>query len=176
MQVVAQSCLDDRLRQRCLLLLSKICKAQRIIPTSYILRQELIRVGRGLYHGMFTEVSSGEYLGFPVAIKRLKVNEGDPDSTFKVPLVNLTHHPYSTSTQRLCREVIGWKRLSHPNIFPLLGISVSTDPYHFLILSEWMSNGDVMQYARSNPEANRLRMVGPLVVSPRSSPPFINRF
>jgi len=87
-----QSHLDDKLRQRSLLLLSKICKARRIIPTSYILQQELIRVGRVFHHGGSTEVSGGEYSGSPVAIKRLKVNEGDSDRAFEVPLVNPAHH------------------------------------------------------------------------------------
>ena len=64
--------------------------------------------------------------------------------------------------QRLCREIIGWKYLSHPNILPLLGLSVSADPRFFCILTEWMHNGNVIQYAESNPEANRLRLVSPL--------------
>ena len=109
-----------------------------------------------------------------MAIKRLKTNEGDSDGVFKVHPVERAHRHHSVIIQRLCREVVGWKHLSHPNIFPLLGVSMSADPYPFLILSEWMPNGNVMQYARSNPEANRLRMVGPLAVSPRSPPLFIN--
>ena len=137
-----------------------------IIPASYILQKELICFGSIFHHGGLTEVSSGEYLGSPVAIKRLKMNEGDPDSIFKVALLNLPCRRCSAFAQRLCREVIGWKHLSHPNISPLLGISMSADPHHFLILSEWMPNGNVMQYARSNPEANRLQMVSPLPVSP----------
>jgi len=73
MQVLARSRLDDKLRQRSLLLLSKICKAHRIIPTSYVLQPEFICAGRVFHYGGATEVSSGEYLGFPVAIKRLKI-------------------------------------------------------------------------------------------------------
>ena len=37
---------------------------------------------------------------------------------------------------------------------PLIGIL--TDPCCFLILTAWMPNGNVIQYARSNPRANRL--------------------
>jgi serine/threonine protein kinase len=70
-----------------------------------------------------------------------------------------------TSVQRLCREVLTWKRLSHPNILPLLGVSVSKNPRHFRIISEWMPNGNVMEYINSNPEANRLRLVSPVVHS-----------
>ena len=39
-------------------------------------------------------------------------------------------------TQGLCREIIGWKHLSHPNTLPLLGVSVSTDPYSFRIITK----------------------------------------
>lgn len=69
-------------------LLSKICKAHAIIPNSYIIQQDLIRVGRVRYHGGFADVSDGEYSGQPVAVKRLKMNEGDSDKIFKVPLVD----------------------------------------------------------------------------------------
>jgi len=41
---------------------------------------------------------------------------------------------------------------------------MSADPYHVLILSEWMPNGNVMQYAGSNVEVNRLWIVSPFVV------------
>ena len=165
-----QSCLGDKLQQRSLLLLSKICKAHSIIPTSYILQQDRIRVGRVYYYGGSADVSHGEYSGFPVAIKRLKMNEGDSDRIFKVPLIGPARYRCSVFTQRLCQEVIGWKHLSHPNVHPLLGISMSTDPHCFLILSEWMPNGNVMQYTRSNQEANRLRLVRALALPPRFFP------
>jgi len=59
-----------------------------------------------------------------------------------------------------------WKRLSHPNILPLLGVSVSSNPQHFRIITEWMPNGDVAEYIEANPEANRLRLVSPPVCLP----------
>ena len=37
-------------------------------------------------------MSDGEYLGFPVAIKRLKMNEGDSEKIFKVPFINIAHY------------------------------------------------------------------------------------
>ena len=84
-QVLTRLCLDKKLWKRCLRLLSKICKAHKIIPASYILQRELIRVGRIRCHGGSADVSDGEYLGGLVAIKRLKVNEGpDLKGTFRV--------------------------------------------------------------------------------------------
>ena len=75
---------DNKLWKRCLRLLSKICKAQSIIPSSYILQRELIRVGRVRCHGGSADVSDGEYLGGLVAIKLLKVNGRDLNGTFRV--------------------------------------------------------------------------------------------
>jgi len=166
-QVLSCSRLDKKLWQRCLRLLSKICNAQAIIPASYILQHEVTYVGSFHEHGGFAEVSNGQYLGRPVAIKNLKMNKGDPDKMFKVPLVYLgcCHCPTSISNQRFCREVVRWKHLSHPNILPLLGVSVSTDPPRFRIFSEWMPNRNVIKYATSNPEANRLRLVSPTPIS-----------
>jgi len=43
-----------------------------------------------------------------------------------------------------------------------MGVSVSTNPYSFRIVSAWMQNGNVMEYARSNPGENRLQLVSPL--------------
>lgn len=71
-----------------------------------------------------------------------------------------------TSPQRLCREVIGWKHLTHPNILPLFGVSVTTESNCIDILTGWMPNGDLMRYAKSNPEANRLRLGSPLIKFP----------
>ena len=72
----------------------------------------------------------------------------------------------SVLAQRLCREIIGWKHLSHPNILPLLGVSVPANARSFHILTEWMPNGNVTQYTKSNPNANRLRLVRSLAIFP----------
>ena len=164
-QVLARPCLDDKFQQRGLRLLLKICKVHGIIPSSYILLKELIHVGRGYCKGGFGVVSNGEYLGRPVAIKDLETGKENSDATFKVRSINFTHYSCSVFNQRLCREIIIWKHLSHANILSLLGVFVSNDLRCFRILTEWMPNGNVMQYAKSNPEENRLRLVSPLAVS-----------
>ena len=129
---------DGKLRQRCLRLLSKICKAHRITPAPYILRQDPINIGQVHHHSGFADATIGEYLGFSVAIKRLRTNQGDSDRLFKVPQSTLpiTIAQRSAFTQRLRREIIGWIHLSHPNILPLLGVSASGDLHGFRILNE----------------------------------------
>ncbi|KAF9778166.1 kinase-like domain-containing protein [Thelephora terrestris] len=141
-RILVQPYLGHKLWQRGLRLLSKICEAHSIVPASYIRQQELICMGTVRYRGGFADVRDGEYLGRHVAIKSLR-NEGDSPKSFK----------------RLCREIICWKHLSHPNILPLLGVSISTNRRSFKILTEWMPNGNVKQYTRSNPEANRLKLL-----------------
>ena len=59
--------------------------------------------------------------------------------------------------QAFCKEVALWKRISHPNITPFLGVSETPGPLY--MVSEWMPNGNVRQYIAKNPEASRLQLV-----------------
>jgi len=72
-----------------------------------------------------------------VAIKRL--------------LVNVSH--LEKIKERFCREVFMWKRLSDPNTIPLLGAYIRGS--ELVMISEWMDNGNVMQYLRKNSRANK---------------------
>ena len=144
----------------------KISKARSIIPSSCVVQDEHIQVKVVRHDGVIAEVSEGEYQGTPVAIKRFKVNDGDSDKAFKVHSINRAHHPYSVFTQRFCREVITWKHLTHPNILPLWGVSITAE-HRLHILTEWMPNGNIVRYTRSNLAANRLELVSQLAVPPR---------
>ena len=53
-----------------------------------------------------------------------------------------------------------WKHLTHPNIVPLLGVTI--DP--FQLVSGWISGGDLPDYIRRNPSADRLRLVSATLV------------
>jgi len=59
-----------------------------------------------------------------------------------------------------------WKRLTHPNVLPLLGITL--DPFQFI--SNRMSGGDLLEYLNKNPHIDRLGLVGvpPFVFVPFS--------
>ena len=48
-----------------------------------------------------------------------------------------------------------WKHLSHPNIVPLLGIT----PTPLQLISEWIPGGDLTEYVRKHPTADRVRLV-----------------
>ena len=86
MQTLTLSELDGNLRRQCLHLLYKICKACELLPTSYVLQQELIYVGNALRYGGFADVAEGTYLGCHVAIKHLRFGTRDAfNNLFKVP-------------------------------------------------------------------------------------------
>ena len=51
-----------------------------------------------------------------------------------------------------------WKTLRHPNVLPLLGVTMSEDPLRFVMVSEWMENGNINQFLR-RVDADRLKLV-----------------
>ena len=51
-----------------------------------------------------------------------------------------------------------WKALDHPNVLPLLGVTMGDN--HFAMVSEWMVNGNINEYIRTNRDANRFELVG----------------
>ena len=48
-----------------------------------------------------------------------------------------------------------WKRLTHPNILPLLGITFTP----LQLISNWMPAGDLPEYIQGHPGADRLELV-----------------
>ena len=56
-----------------------------------------------------------------------------------------------------------WKYLTHPNILPLLGVTITP----FQLISNWMSGGDLLRYIEKNPNVGRLKLVGvpPVVIT-----------
>ena len=95
-QVLARSCTDGQLRNQGLQLLSEACTIYKIIPSSYILRPELLRVGRAHYTTNVADMNDGEYMGRPVAVKHLKTDKWDATLTFRVASINLAHYHCST--------------------------------------------------------------------------------
>ena len=60
-------------------------------------------------------------------------------------------------SQRFCKEVVGWNALRHPNVLPLLGVTVSEN--RFVMVSEWMVKGNVREFLGSDVDADRLGLV-----------------
>ena len=75
-------------------------------------------------------------------------------------------HHHRGSLQTFCQEAIMWRHLTHPNIVPLLGVTITPK---FQLVSDWMSGGDLLEHLRKNPDADRLKLVGipPIALIPR---------
>ena len=52
-----------------------------------------------------------------------------------------------------------WKTLRHPNVLPLLGVTVTENPCQLVVVSEWMENEDINEFVKAHPDANRLELV-----------------
>ena len=59
--------------------------------------------------------------------------------------------------QRFCREVVTWNALRHPNVLPLLGVTMTENL--FVAVSEWMAKGNINEFVKVNAKAERLELV-----------------
>ena len=51
-----------------------------------------------------------------------------------------------------------WKTLNHPNVLPLLGVKM--EDHQFIMVSEWMENGDINEFIKAHEDVNRFELVG----------------
>ena len=75
-----------------------------------------------------------------------------------VSRTNVTRRVYLRASKSFYREAVIWKRLSHPNIVPFLGIAQSKTPF-LCMVSSWMENGNLAMFLKKQPGANRLDLV-----------------
>ena len=52
---------------------------------------------------------------------------------------------------------MAWKALRHPNVLPLLGATMAEG--RFVMVSDWMVNGNIKEFVQSNADADRLKLV-----------------
>ncbi|KAF9644930.1 kinase-like protein, partial [Thelephora ganbajun] len=128
--------------RKCLAASRRICGRQALLPRSAQIPICYNRLDNPLYRGGYADVWKGEHQGRDVAVKVLRV--------------------YSTSdfdkiTSRFCKEVVTWKILRHPNVLPLLGVTMGN--YHFAMASEWMANGNINEFVKANRGVNRLELL-----------------
>ena len=60
-------------------------------------------------------------------------------------------------SQRFCREAVAWKHLRHPNVLPLLGVTVSER--RFAMVSKWMEHGNINEFVEKEKDVNRTELV-----------------
>ena len=50
-----------------------------------------------------------------------------------------------------------WGTLRHPSVLPLLGVTMSEN--RFVIVSEWMENGNINRFVKKRTDVDRLELV-----------------
>jgi len=50
-----------------------------------------------------------------------------------------------------------WRGLRHPNVLPLLGVMMTEN--RFATISKWMTNGNIDEFVKAHPDADRLKLV-----------------
>ena len=119
--------------------------------------------------GGYANISQGTYEGRRVAIKVVRVyftNDLDVIRGVSALLVSYIFAQMNES-QRFCRESVAWKHLRHPNILPLLGVTVNG--HRFAMVSEWMEYGNINEFVRKDHRANRTELVR-MIIGPRQEP------
>ena len=61
-----------------------------------------------------------------------------------------------------------WRTLRHPNVLPLIGVMMTES--QFAIVSDWMGNGNINQFVKANPDADKLGLVCLPFTNPPSPP------
>ena len=77
------------------------------------------------------------------------------------PLATVTEH---LGWQKLYGELVLWRRLQHPNIVPVLGVTTET-PLSFEIVCGWMENGSITEYMDEHPQVDCIDLVSGFVSS-----------
>jgi serine/threonine protein kinase len=68
--------------------------------------------------------------------------------------------------QRFCREAVAWKHLRHPNVLPLLGVTIRE--HRFAMVSVWMEHGNINEFFGRDRDVNRTELVCHSLIPPQS--------
>ncbi|KAJ7572124.1 kinase-like domain-containing protein [Mycena floridula] len=138
---------DAAYRALCLRNLRRIIKKFDILPPSFVIHDIVLdEPRRPLFGGGFADVYKGSRKGQHVCLKVLR-------------LFTQTIEMRQKLLKDFCREALLWRQLDHPNVLPLLGVTIELFAPSFCLVSPWMSNGNVMQYLERNPELSRINAV-----------------
>ena len=120
------------LRRRSVRILRRLCGAQSILPRSCTLSDNISRDGDIPFaSGGFADVWKGRHNGNVVCVKAFRAYTAENLAKIK-QVSNQRSYVYlrcpDNSWQRLFSEIVVWRRLSHPNVLPVLGISPQLFP------------------------------------------------
>jgi len=151
--------------------LYKMCVRHSLLPGSLQINVWYDSTTFPHSRGGFADVWKGKWLDQEVAIKVLRTHsKSDIQNIVRVSCLR-PHDPMHSLTrerkpaQRFCKEFVTWKALNHPNVLPLLGVTMTE--HRFVMVSEWMTNGNISQFVTTHRHVNRFKLVS----SPSSDDP-----
>jgi len=152
-----------RTRKKCLKSLYRTCGGHARLPKRLEVSVWYDKTGVALYRGGFADVWKGKHCGRDVAVKVIRTyTTSDLNKIIGVSfwLCHLSACPCTDSAllQRFCKEAVMWNALSHPNILQLRGVTMSEG--RFAMVSDWMVGGNIWEFVKARPDANRLELVG----------------
>jgi len=151
--------MSDRERLKLLNELCKTCSRHRMIPKSMHI-PDCLEDSVEAECGGFADVSQGTYEGRRVAIKVVRAYITSDLDLIRSVSISSTYAIISTwinGLQRFCREGVAWKHLRHPNILPLLGVTLNE--YRFALVSDWMEHGNINEFIERDDHVNRTELV-----------------
>lgn len=129
-------------RKRCFRALYKTCGRHSLLPETLRVPTCYDRAGYPLYWGRYADVWKGSCRDRDVAVKVIRTYSNDD---------------FHKVVRRFCKEVVIWKTLQHPNVLPLVGVTM--DEARFAMVAEWMENGNINEFVKANPYTNRFELL-----------------
>jgi len=159
--IQALDTLTPQIRQSCLHYLHRICGHQALLPRSLTISLFYDPTENPLLRGGLTDMWKGQYFGQEVAVQVLRVyRHSDHERIRRVSHwwgSQLVICINNCILQKFCREVVTWKALCHPNVLPLLGVTITET--QFMMASEWMENGNINDFVKADTDVDQLGLV-----------------
>ena len=161
LQTLNQNGISQQSGKTCLECLQRPCGAFGVLPASFTLTDGLDLESRPFTSSGFVDVYKATYNGLPVVVKAFKTTSMDDlENVHEVsdPSSGQIGELAHALSQRLAKEVVGWKGLRHENILPFVGVTLT--PSTFSVVSAWMENGNIMSFIKVTPDQNPFTLVG----------------
>ena len=140
--------------------LLRLSKSSKLYPECLTIT-DLERDDEVLDSGRFGEIYKGRFRNQAICLKIVN-RKTQINHLLKVSLFDTFNDRLCLTSQAFFKEALLWGHLSHPNILPFYGIYHLEDTHgRISFISPWMENGNVAEYLKRHPIANRRLLVRP---------------
>ncbi|KAF8959522.1 kinase-like domain-containing protein [Flammula alnicola] len=124
----------------------ELSKKSCLFPDNLVLRGVEKEGHSALDGGSFGDIWQGSFAGKAVAIK----------------VMRRLHGGINSKTAKIFNfEAVLWRQFHHPNVLSFYGVHLwPQDPRPVIcLISPWMSHGNILEYLKRNPNADRLSLI-----------------